>query len=208
MSSWEDRWAELTAHGAGTLSESDIAVLSHANDRINRLCKERNGALAVLQAEQKTRQECLGVALQRREDLTRCEGERDDATVRLKSLLAELWDGVRIHNLKAPARGRDGERLIHAYCGGIVERDNEIERICHERDEYKALVRRGGLTSVHGAWDRDPSQLRRERDDALVMLRELVESNVPGEGKRFGRALKRASDALALGVLGFGKEGE
>ena len=48
--------------------------------------------------------------------------KRHSATaVSLRSLLTELWEGVRSHGLKAPTRGRDGERLIHAYCGGIVE---------------------------------------------------------------------------------------
>jgi hypothetical protein len=51
----------------------------------------------------------------------------DDAA-KLRSLLTELWEGVRIHGLQAPPNGRDGERLIHAYCGGIVKLKNELEQ--------------------------------------------------------------------------------
>lgn len=68
-------------------------------------------------------------------EIERLTKERDEAIIQRKSLLAELWDGVRIHGLRAPTKGRDGERLIHAYCGGIVE-------VLNERDEAKAEVER------------------------------------------------------------------
>ena len=64
-----------------------------------------------------------------REILYDVERERDDAVTRLESVMSELWEGVRVHGIWAPKTGRDGERLIHAYCGAIVERDIEIERL-------------------------------------------------------------------------------
>jgi len=47
------------------------------------------------------------------------------------SLLTELWNGVREHGLNGNIGKRDGERLIHAYCGGIVT-------VMNERDELRA----------------------------------------------------------------------
>jgi hypothetical protein len=52
-----------------------------------------------------------------------------DYEVALKSLLTELWEGVRLHGLQAPTKGRDGERLIHAYCGGIAKLRVKNERL-------------------------------------------------------------------------------
>ena len=75
------------------------------------------------------------------------EIDDDNAPTRLRSLLTELWDGVRAHGLQAPAKGREGERLIHAYCGGIAKLRNELEdarsqlaALTAERDALKAAL--------------------------------------------------------------------
>jgi uncharacterized small protein (DUF1192 family) len=84
-------------------------------------------------------------------DMGRLVAERDEkehqraaAEIECKSLLVELWEGVRAHGLTAPTKGRDGERLIHAYCGGYVrmmqERDAalaDVARLKAERDEAR-----------------------------------------------------------------------
>jgi hypothetical protein len=62
-------------------------------------------------------------------ELAERTSERDDAVVRWESLTAELWRGVKAHGLTAPKRGRDGERLIHAYCGEIVRLRAEVARL-------------------------------------------------------------------------------
>ena len=69
-----------------------------------------------------------------------------ESSVRLKSLLSELWEGVRIHGLTAPPQGkaREGERLIHAYCGGIarltVERDEARDEVARLRAALRVLA--------------------------------------------------------------------
>lgn len=62
-----------------------------------------------------------------------------EAATRFKALLIELWEGVRTHGLWAPSQGRDGERLIHAYCGGIVKAKERAEEA--EKDRNAAIVR-------------------------------------------------------------------
>ena len=54
-------------------------------------------------------------------------GELEEVEVKHQSLLTELWSGVRVHGLNGNIGKRDGERLIHAYCGGIVTVMNELE---------------------------------------------------------------------------------
>lgn len=55
------------------------------------------------------------------------EGQEDGVEGKYRSLLTELWDGVRAHGLTAPKQGSDNVRLIHAYCGGIAELRNKLE---------------------------------------------------------------------------------
>jgi uncharacterized coiled-coil DUF342 family protein len=71
---------------------------------------------------------CSWNALEKaRAELAKLTRERDEAMVTRDSLLVELWEGVRAHGLWAPKQGRDGERLIHAYCGGIAKLRPEVE---------------------------------------------------------------------------------
>lgn len=67
--------------------------------------------------------------------------ERDEFAVRWRSLLTELWEGVRAHGLSAPSNGRDGERLIHAYCGGIVKLRNALEDATKDRERAVAAMK-------------------------------------------------------------------
>lgn len=82
------------------------------------------------------------------------ERERDDLDVRWLSLLTELWGGVRAHGLWAPTKGRDGERLIHAYCGGIVkanqDRDAARARVAEMEAALRALVAWVNSDAVRG----------------------------------------------------------
>jgi hypothetical protein len=74
---------------------------------------------------------------------------RIEFETRWLSLHGELWEGVQLHGLKAPVvgKGSDGERLILAYCSGIVaaraERDAEkAARDSAERERSKAEASR------------------------------------------------------------------
>jgi predicted nucleic acid-binding Zn-ribbon protein len=56
-----------------------------------------------------------------------CE-ERDKLSAELRSLRTELWEGARIHGLEIPPPEKpESERLIHAYCGGIVKVRNALD---------------------------------------------------------------------------------
>lgn len=86
--------------------------------------------------------------------------ELEEVSAAHHSLLTELWDGVRKHGLNGNIGQRDGERLIHAYCGGIVtvmnERDDLAADLARLRPVYEAvrpIVRLWQDRAAHGGSD-------------------------------------------------------
>ena len=159
------------------------------------------------------------VDIEAMKDCPGCLRERvEDAepkAIAFKSLLAELWDGVRIHKLKAPTKGREGERLIHAYCGGIAELRNRLEDVEQveittretglmlKRQLAEAEVReqkiKDGVTAAwnDGAkWEKKFHGVEKDRD-ALAHALEWLWANV--KNSRMTQELRTAvEDALAV----------
>jgi len=110
--------------------------------------------------------------------IVRLQHERDEAAVRWKSLLSELWEGVRAHGLLAPKGGRDGERLIHAYCGTVVSLQNDVERLTSERSQWQVAAEEAGRTVQ--SLQAQISRLKREHGGALAVLRQEQRTRTEG----------------------------
>lgn len=129
----------------------------------------------------------------------------------LRSLLTELWEGVRIHGLKAPTKGRDGERLIHAYCGGIVEASEALDAAYKQHDLAIQLLQRVNekrpeiqtVALALGVLIQDPSAITGAHDDLVVTQRQLldaisglVEPDGAGDQALFTAVARLAQDCM------------
>jgi len=99
-------------------------------------------------------------------DESHLRAELSKAQAANQSLLTELWEGVRAHGLTAPKRGTDSERLIHAYCGGIVRTNQKLDEVSKALRKLRDAVATVAANPENTkAWDWEG--LRKDADRAL-----------------------------------------
>jgi hypothetical protein len=159
------------------------AELSSLRERLAGMTSDRDTNSGLLTSTLRLKDE---IAAQRdsferqRDNLARREStlehERDsalaratDAEARMQSLFNELFDGAKAHSLFVQKQGREGERLINAYCGGIVR--------AHE-DRDAALAKLAEAERKGAEFERGAAAMREALESVLPIHHAL--GNVPG----------------------------